>query len=509
MTSNTMSSEQMASIEKGVVEVSLSDTSAALAAGKTTSVALTQSYLARIKAVDPKLRSVLAVNPQAVDEAKAADARRAAKQTLGPLDGVPILIKDNIDVAGMPNTAGSLALAANIPAKDAPLVKRLKDAGAVVLGKTNLSEWANIRSSHSSSGWSGAGGLTRNPYALDRSACGSSSGSGSSIAASLAPGAIGTETDGSVTCPASINGLVGLKPTVGLVSRTGVIPISHSQDTAGPMARSVMDAALILNAVAGSDAADAATTEADAHKTDYVKGLDAGSLKGARIGVMRFMVPDFQPEAQIVFNAALEALKAQGAVLVDITEFDMKPIREGRLNVLLTELKVDLNAYLSGANANVKARTLADIIAFNKQEPREMPYFGQEFFETAETTGGLADPTYVAQHDAGVRAAGVDGIDRLVKEHDLVALVSPTYDPAWVIDLVNGDHFGGAASTIPAVAGYPHLTVPMGQVSGLPVGISFMGPAWTEQKLLSLGYAYEQATHARKPPTYPATLTLP
>ena len=501
-------SADLSSIEKGVVEVSLADTSAALAAGKTTSAALTQSYLARIKQVDPKLRSVLAVNPNAVEAAKASDARRAAKQTLGPLDGVPILIKDNIDVAGMPNTGGSLALAANIPAKDAPLVKRLVDAGAVVLGKTNLSEWANIRSSHSSSGWSGAGGLTRNPYALDRSACGSSSGSGSSIAASLAPAAIGTETDGSITCPASINGLVGLKPTVGLVSRTGVIPISHSQDTAGPMTRDVMDTALVLNAIAGSDAGDTATAEADAHKTDYVKGLNAGSLKGARLGVMRF-AKDYRPQTLAVFNQALEALKAQGAVLVDITEFDMKAVSEGELKVLLTELKVDLNAYLAGAHPDVKTRTLADVIAFNKQEPRELAHFGQDLFETAEATGGYSDPAYITAHDGGRLAAGPNGIDRLLKEHDVVALLSPTNDPTWLIDLVNGDNFGGAASTVPAVAGYPHLTVPMGMVSGLPVGISFIGPAWSEQTILSLGYAYEQATKARKPPTYPATLPLP
>ncbi len=503
-----MTTTDLSAIEKSVVEVSLADTAAALASGKTTSVALTQSYLARIKAVDPKLKSVLAVNPQAMEQAKAADARRAAKQIKGPLDGVPILIKDNIDVAGMPNTGGSLALAANIPAKDAPLVARLIEGGAVILGKTNLSEWANIRSSHSSSGWSGAGGLTKNPYALDRSACGSSSGSGSSIAASLAAAAIGTETDGSITCPASINGLVGIKPTVGLVSRTGVIPISHSQDTAGPMTRDVRDTAMVLSVIAGSDPADTATAEADAHKTDYVAGLKPDALKGARLGVMRF-AKDFRPQTLAQFEKALGVLKAQGAELVDLNEFNMQPIGDGRLNVLLTELKVDLNAYLAGANPNVKTRTLVDLIAFNKQEPRELAYFGQEFFETAEATGGLSDPAYVAAHDNGKRAAGPDGIDRLLKENNLAALLSPTNDPTWLIDLVNGDNFGGAASTIPAVAGYPHLTVPMGDVSGLPVGISFIGPAWSEQLLLSLGYAYEQASKARKPPTYPATLPLP
>jgi amidase len=504
----TMSAGAMATAEKSVVEVSLADTAKALADGKTTSVALTQSYLARIKAVDPKLHSVLAVNPQAVDAAKASDARRAAKQALGPLDGVPILIKDNIDVAGMPNTGGSLALAVNIPAKDAPLVKRLIDGGAVVLGKTNLSEWANIRSRWSSSGWSAVGGLTRNPYALDRSACGSSSGSGSSIAASLAPAAIGTETDGSITCPASINGLVGLKPTVGLVSRSGVIPISHSQDTAGPMTRSVMDAAMVLNLIAGGDAADVATADADTHKTDYVKGLDAGSLKGTRLGVLRFM-KDYTPATLAAFDAALEALKAQGAVLVDINEFDMTPISQGRLNVLLTELKVDLNAYLTGANPNVKSRTLADIIAFNKQEPRELKFFGQDFFETAEATAGYDDPAYVTALAQGKKATGPDGIDKMLKDNNVTALVAPSGDPTWLIDLVNGDHYGGSASSIPAIAGYPHLTVPMGLVSGLPVGLSFFGPAWSEQMLLSLGYAYEQATHARKPPTYQATMTLP
>jgi amidase len=492
-----------------VIERSLTDTAAALAKGETTSDALTAAYLARITAMDGQIKSVLALNPAARDQAKAADARRAAQSAKSLLDGIPILIKDNIDVAGMPNTAGSLALKDNVPAHDAPMVKRLLDAGVVVLGKTNLSEWANIRSRWSTSGWSGVGGLTRNPYALDRTACGSSSGSGAAVAASFAAAAIGTETDGSVTCPASMNGLVGLKPTVGLVSRTGIIPISHSQDTAGPMARSVSDAAALLTVMAGSDPADPATAEADAHKTDYLKGLDPNALKGVRIGVARFMMSNFMPATKAVFEQALAAMKAQGADLVDIEGFDMAPVQDSRLIVLLTELKVDLNAYLATTGPNVKTRTLADIIAFNHAEPREMQWFGQDFFDQAETTTGYDDPMYKTTHARVHEAAGPQGIDRLLKENNVVALVAPTTDPAWVIDLVDGDHDGPSSTTLAAAAGYPHLTVPMGEVKGLPVGISFIGPAWSEQHLLSLGYAYEQATHARKPPTYQASVKGP
>jgi len=495
----------MSSVEKSVVEVSLVDMAKALAKRRVTSRALTQSYLARIQNIDLKLKSVLALNPAAAEAASAADARRAEGKALGHLDGIPILIKDNINTTGLATTAGSLALVENVPVWDAPVVARLRAAGAVILGKTNLSEWANIRSRRSSSGWSAVGGQTCNPYALDRSPCGSSSGSAVAVAASLAAAAIGTETDGSIVWPCAINGIVGLKPTVGLVSRTGVIPISHSQDTPGPMARTVTDAAMVLNVIAGTDAADSVTAEADTRKVDYVKALDGESLNGARLGALRFL-RSFTPQTLAVFDAALDALRARGAVIVDIENFDMTPVEQNRINVLLTEFKAGLNAYLAQANAAVKSRTLADIIAFNLRETRELEWFGQDLFLTAEATTGLNDPIYKAAHSLGRKAAGPEGIDRLLKENDVTALLAPTNDPAWQIDLLNGDKLGGSASTLSAVAGYPHLTVPMEQVHGLPVGLSFIGPAWSEARLLSLGYAFEQATQARKPPTYQTSL---
>ena len=425
------------------------------------------------------------------------------RRIAGPLSGVPILLKDNIETREMPTTAGSLALINNAPGRDAPLTARLREAGAVILGKTNLSEWANIRSSSSTSGWSAVGGLTRNPHALDRNTCGSSSGSGAAVAAGLAPAAIGTETDGSITCPAAINGIVGFKPTVGLVSRTHIVPISHSQDTAGPMTRTVEDAAIVLTVIAGSDPLDAATAEADARKVDYRAALDAGSLNGARIGVARFLT-GYSASTDAVFEANLQTMREAGAVLVEITEGpDMNAIGEAELEVLLFELKHDLNAYLASTDpVQVPTRTLADVIAFNERTPRELALFGQELFLLAEAKGGLDDPAYVTARATSLRLAGAEGIDRLLREHGVVALVAPTTGPAWTTDVINGDHYAGAASTLPAVAGYPHLTVPMGFVRGLPVGISFIGGQWDDARVLSLGYAFEQRTHALRPPSF-------
>jgi amidase len=448
-----------------------------------------QTALSRIAAVDAQLHSVIAVDPTAMDQARAVDSGTLR----GPLAGQPVLIKDNIESAGpLPTTAGSLALANNVTNRDAPLVARLKAAGAIILGKTNLSEWANIRSSHSISGWSAVGGQTHNPWAIDRDPCGSSSGSGAAVAAGIVRFAIGTETDGSVTCPSSINGIVGLKPTVGLVSRTYIVPISHSQDTAGPMADSVRDAAELLTVIAGSDPADPATRDADRHKTNYAAHLDAGSLNGKRIGVMRFASTE---QLNPAFETALAILRKQGAILVDIKKFDDRTIGKNENLVLMTELKADMGKYLKGSPAPIGSRTLADLIAFDKAHAQqEMSLFGQDEFESAERTKGLADPAYKKARRASFTAAGPSGIDRLLKQYNVVALVGPTAGPAWKIDAVNGDQFsGGGAGSLAAVAGYPHLTVPMGLVKGLPVGLSFMGPKWSEQLLLNLGYAYEQA----------------
>jgi amidase len=451
--------------------------------------AATVAAIERIRTVDPQLHSVIALDPTAQLQAARLDGRTA----IGPLGGRPVLIKDNIESAGpLPTTAGSLALANNVTNRDAPLVARLRAAGAVILGKTNLSEWANIRSNSSISGWSAVGGQVHNPWALDRNPCGSSSGSGAAVAAGLVRLAIGTETDGSITCPAAINGIVGLKPTVGLVSRTHIVPISHSQDTAGPMTASVREAAELLSAIAGSDPADPATAEADRHKADYVAQLDPNALHGKRIGVMRF-ASGFGTDT--AFETALAQLRKQGATLVEIKKFDDKPIGKNELPVLLTELKADMAKYLQNSPAPIPARSLADLIAFNQAHQREeMLLFGQDTFEKAEKTKGLDDPSYKKARASSFRAAGPNGIDKLLKQYDVVALVGPTMPPAWKIDAVNGDQIsGGGAGSLAAVAGYPHLTVPMGLVKWLPVGLSFIGPKWSEALLLSLGYAYEQA----------------
>ena len=446
--------------------------------------------LARIARIDPQLNSVIAIDPTAVDQARAFDAGR---RSVGAVAGQPVLIKDNIEAAGpLPTTAGSLALANNVTSRDAPLVARLRAGGAVIIGKASLSEWANIRSNHSISGWSALGGQVRNPWALDRNPCGSSSGSAAAVAGGLVRLAIGTETDGSITCPASINGIVGLKPTVGLVSRTYIVPISSSQDTAGPMAASVREAADVLSAIAGSDPADPSTRNADKHKRDYGASLKADALLGKRIGVMRF-ASGFGTDA--AFETALALLRKQGAILVDIKKFDDSAIGKNELTVLLTEFKPGLAKYLRNSPAPIPVRTLADLITFNQARQREeLPLFGQDLFEQAEKTKGLSDPAYKKARDLSFRAAGPNGIDRLLREYKVSALVGPTMPPAWKIDAVNGDQIaGGGAGSLAAVAGYPHLTVPMGLVKGLPVGLSFIGPKWSEPLLLSLGYAYEQA----------------
>ncbi len=442
----------------------------------------------RVRRIDPQVNSVLALDPAAIER---ASRNLMDSNVATPLTGQPILIKDNIEVAGLPTTAGSLALQHNDTGRDAPIVTRLRSAGMVILGKTNLSEWANIRDNSSISGWSAVGGQTRNPYALDRDPCGSSSGSGAAVAAGIVDYAIGTETNGSVTCPASINGIVGLKPSVGLVSRTRIVPISVTQDTAGPMTRTVREAAELLTVIAGSDPADPATVEADSRKTDYAAALDGASLKGKRLGLMRF-ASGFGTDAAL--GQALAVLRAQGAEIVEIKELGGAKEGPKQLPVLLTEFKVGLNAYLATTPPSVTTRTLADVIAFNKADPRELALFGQDLFEKAEATKGLDDPEYKKTRDEGIAFAGKNGIDRLLRDNKVDALIGPTVSAAWPIDAVNGDQYpGGGAGYLAAIAGYPHLTVPMGMVKGLPVGLSFIGPKWSEALLLGLGYAYEQA----------------
>nr|WP_245600238.1 amidase [Sphingomonas jaspsi] len=451
----------------------------------------TSAAIERVRTIDPMVNAVIAVDPTAAEQARKVDTAR--RRAPGLLQGKPVLIKDNIETAGpLPTTAGSLALKANVTGRDAPLVARLRGAGAVILGKTNLSEWANIRSNNSISGWSAVGGQTRNPYALDRNPCGSSSGSGAAVAAGIVDYAVGTETDGSITCPASINGIVGMKPTVGLVSRTHIVPISASQDTAGPMTRTVRQAAEMLRAMAGSDPADPATKDADAHLAEFAAGLDAKALGGKRIGVMRF-ASGFGTDP--LFSAALDVLRAQGATLVEIKEFDDKDIGANEFAVLMTELKAGMNAYLATTPAAVSSRTLADLIAFNKAHPeRELALFDQSLFEKAEATKGLSDPDYIKARQVSFTKAGPEGIDRLLKDNGVIALVGPTMPTSWKIDAVHGDQIsGGGAGSLAAVAGYPHLTVPMGLVKGLPVGLSFIGPKWSDAMILNLGYAYEQA----------------
>jgi len=491
-----------AAAQTRVEERSAADLQADMAAGRATSVAITRAYLDRIARMDrkgPILRAVIAINPDALAQARALDAERRTGRVRGPLHGVPILVKDNVETLDpMPTTAGSLALKDNLTRRDAPVVAQLRAAGAVILGKTNLSEWANIRSTRSMSGWSAMGGLVRNPYALDRTACGSSSGSGAAVAASFAAVAVGTETDGSVVCPSSINGLVGLKPSIGLVSRTHVVPISHSQDTPGPMARTVRDAAMMLSAMVGGDPADA--PRGTAH--DYAAGLSTSALSGMRVGVVR--PRSMTPDLKVRYDQALEVLKAAGAVLVEVDRPELDGIGEAELTVLRTELKADLDAYLATTPATVRTRTLEQVIAFNKANAAaEMPFFGQELFEEAAATKGLDDPAYKAARAKSLRLAGVQGIDAMLAKADVRVLVEPTYGAAWLTDPVYGDQYGGpSASELPAIAGYPNLTVPMGLVRGLPVGLSFIGPKFAEATVLGAGYAFEQRAQARVAPRY-------
>jgi len=473
--------------------------------GAITSRELVRMYLARIEAIDrhgPGINSIIELNPDALAIAQALDAERASKGPRGPLHGIPVLLKDNIDTADkMLTTAGSLALVNSRPSQDAFLVKKLRDAGAVILGKTNLSEWANFRSTHSTSGWSGRGGLTHNPYALDRNSCGSSSGSGAAIAAGLAVIAVGTETDGSIVCPSAINGIVGIKPTVGLVSRSGIIPISASQDTAGPMALSVADAAALLTVIAGADPKDAASAVATRPAaTDYTQFLKTDGLRGVRLGLARSL-GGFDARVDGVIDQAVAALRAQGAEVVELKDWKTdEKLGDAELTVLKYEFKSGLNAYLATRSEGPK--TLADLIAFNNQQsPRELQFFGQEIFTDSQAKGGLDSREYREAAANAKRMAGRDGIDAALKKYKLDALISPTVGLAWLTDLVNGDHYtGGNSSTAAAVAGYPHVTVPAGYVQGLPVGVSFIGPAWSESKLIQYAYAYEQATKVRRPP---------
>ena len=491
-------------------ERSVVDLQARMTRGELTSHRLTQAYLDRIAALDhagPALHAVLALNPQALAEADALDAERANGHVRGPLHGIPVLLKDNIDAVPMATTAGSLALAEHRPPRDAFLVARLRTAGAVILGKTNLSEWANFRSTRSISGWSGVGGQTRNPYVLDRNPCGSSAGTGTAIAASLAAVGVGTETDGSIICPSSVAGLVGLKPTVGLVSRDGIVPISRSQDTAGPMARSVADAAALLTAMAGTDANDADTAAAARRAVDYTTHLKADALRGARIGVVRKSM-GFHPDVDAAMERAIGALRAAGATVVDADIPTAGKWDEAELQVLLYEFKDGLPRYLESRQAPV--RSLADLIAFDDAHAaQEMPWFGQELFEQAQAKGPLTERAYRDAHRKARELAGPRGIDAALRAQHLDALVAPASGPAWRTDVVLGDHFTGAGYGAAAVAGYPSLTVPMGDSHGLPLGLVFMGTAWSEPRLIELAYGFEQATHARRAPRYLPTLEDP
>ena len=493
-------------------EITVADLQAAMASGKYSAQLLVEKYVSRIERADkagPGVNSVIELNPDASSIAAGLDRERKSGKVRGPLHGVPVLIKDNIDTADrMQTTAGSLALAGSKPVRDSFVAQKLRQAGAVILGKTNLSEWANIRSSHSTSGWSGRGGLTRNPYALDRNPCGSSSGSGAATAANFCALAVGTETDGSVVCPASANGLVGIKPTLGLISRSGIIPISHSQDTAGPMARTVRDAAILLSVLAGSDPNDEATKDSDSKRTDYTRFLDPNGLKGARIGIARKYF-GFSDAVDDIMNALIDEMKKQGAVIIDPADLPSHgKFDDTEFTVLLYELKADLEKYLAG-RPDASIRTLKDAIEFNERNRlKEMPYFGQDVFIKAEAKGPLTSKEYTDALEANHRLARTEGIDAVMDKNQLDAIMAPTGSPAWLSDLVNGDHAGGGSSNAAAVAGYPDISVPAGFLFGLPVGVSFFGRAWSEPALLKIAYGFEQLTKARNKPQFLPTVKL-
>ncbi len=491
-------------------EITIPDLQDGMKSGKFTARSLVEKYTARIEDIDKRtVNAVIEMNPDALAIADALDQERKAKGPRGPLHGIPVLIKDNIDTADrMMTTAGSLALVGSKPAKDSFVAQRLRAAGAVILGKTNLSEWANIRSSHSTSGWSGRGGLTKNPYALDRNPCGSSSGTGAGISGNLAAVGIGTETDGSIVCPSSSNGLAGIKPTVGLVSRGGIIPISHSQDGAGPMCRTLRDAAILLGALTGTDPDDAATAaSAGKAQSDYAQYCNPNGLRGARIGVARKYF-GFSDAVDALMDHSLDVMKQQGATLVDPADIaTLGKFDESELLVFMYELKADLNAYLARLGPGAPVRTLQDIIDFNdRNRQKEMPYFGQDLFLKAQAKGPLTDKSYVDALAKNHQLARTEGIDALMDKHQLDAIVAPTGGPAWLTDLVNGDHVAGGSSNAAAVAGYPNINVTAGFLSGLPVGISFFGRAWSEPTLIKLAYSFEQATKARQAPKFLPTI---
>ena len=496
-------------------EVTTAELQAGMKSGRYTARSIAEKYLARIDEIDkrgPAINAVIEINPDALAIADALDKERREKGVRGPLHGIPVLIKDNIDTADrMMTTAGSLALSGSIAPRDSFVAQRLREAGAVILGKTNLSEWANFRSSHSTSGWSGRGGQTLNPYALDRNPCGSSSGSGAAAAANICAIAVGTETDGSVTCPSSMNGLVGIKPTLGLISRSGIIPIAHSQDTAGPMTRTVTDAAILLGVMGGIDANDAVTKEsAGKAQADYTKFLDPNGLRGARIGVPRKYFGFSEPVDKLM-AAAIDTMKHLGAEIIDPADIPTTgKFGDSENEVMLYEFKADLNAYLERLGPKAPVHSLKDIIDFNeKNATKEMPYFGQDVMIKAQAKGPLTTPAYLKALKRNHELARTRGIDAIMGKHKLDALIAPTAPPAWPIDLPNGDHFPGGDFTGPAaVAGYPHITVPAGYVFGLPVGLSFVGKAYSEPVLLRLAYAFEQATKFRKPPRFLPSVDL-
>ena len=496
-------------------EINIDQLQTGMKSGKYTARSITEKYLERIQDVDrqgPAVNSVIEVNPDALEIAASLDRERKEKGVRGPLHGVPLFIKDNIDTADkMTTTAGSLALVdAPRPPHDSFVAQQLRKAGAVILGKTNLSEWANTRSSHSTSGWSGRGGLTKNPYALDRNACGSSSGTGAGVSANLAMGGIGTETDGSIVCPASANGLAGIKPTVGLVSRTGIIPISHSQDGAGPMCRTLRDAAIILGALTGVDPEDRFTAESQGKSyTDYTQFLDANGLRGARIGVARKYF-GFSDGVDGIMAEAIEVMKKQGAIMVDPADLEtFGKFDDSEGLVLNYELKADLEKYLARLGPASPMKSLQDVIEFNnKNAQKEMPYFGQDVFIKAQEKGPLTTREYIDALEKNHRLAGIEGIDAVMDKLKLDVLMAPTGGPAWITDLVTGDHFGGGSSNAAAVAGYPNINVTAGSMFGLPVGISFFGRAWSEPTLLKIAYGFEQATQARKGPRFLPTADL-